>query len=127
MNPIARLKAIPYLPLLAALMCLRLIAAGRAGLVPDETYYWLWAQHPAFGYYDHPPMVAWGIAAFTWLSDAAVFVRLPFVLSFAALSWLIYDTGKTLFNETVARRALLWLNACLLLSIENVVPPPKHH
>ncbi|HTN41720.1 MAG TPA: glycosyltransferase family 39 protein, partial [Asticcacaulis sp.] len=101
-----------------------LITAGCAGLVPDETYYWLWAQHSSFGYYDHPPMVAWGIGAFTWLSDAALFVRLPFVISFVALSWLIYDTGKTLFSEAIARRALLWLNACLLLSIGSVVATP---
>lgn len=124
MSLIARLRQIPYLPLLAGLMLLRLIAAGCTGLVPDETYYWLWAQHPAFGYYDHPPMVAWGIAAFTWLSDAALLVRLPFVISFVALSWLIYDTGKMLFSEAVARRALLWLNACLLLSIGSVVATP---
>jgi 4-amino-4-deoxy-L-arabinose transferase-like glycosyltransferase len=65
MTLIARLRTISYLPLLAGLMCLRLITAGCAGLVPDETYYWLWAQHPSFGYYDHPPMVAWGIAALT--------------------------------------------------------------
>lgn len=124
MTLIARLRTISYLPLLAGLMCLRLITAGCAGLVPDETYYWLWAQHPSFGYYDHPPMVAWGIAALTWMSDAALFVRLPFVLSFVVLSWLIYDTGKTLFSETVARRALLWLNACLLLSVGSVVATP---
>lgn len=124
MSLIDRLRRIPYLPLLAGLMVLRLLAAGFAGLVPDESYYWLWAQHPAFGYYDHPPMVAWWIAAFSGLSDTALFVRLPFVLSFAILSWLIYDTGKTLFSDTVARRALLWLNACLLLSIGSVVATP---
>ncbi len=124
MSLITRFRQIPYLPVIAALMCLRLIAAGCAGLVPDESYYWLWAQHLSFGYYDHPPMVAWWIAALSWLSDAALFVRLPFVLSFAILSWLIYDTGKTLFSETVARRALLWLNACLLLSIGSVVATP---
>ncbi len=125
MSLIARLRRIPYLPLLAGLMCLRLIAAGCAGLVPDETYYWLWAQHPSFGYYDHPPMVAWWIAAIPGLPDiSALFLRLPFVLSFAVLNWLIYDTGKTLFSETVARRALLWLNACLLLSIGSVVATP---
>jgi 4-amino-4-deoxy-L-arabinose transferase-like glycosyltransferase len=124
MSLIACLRRIPYLPLIAALMLLRLITATCTGLVPDESYYWLWAQHPAFGYYDHPPMVAWGIAAFTWACDAALCVRLPFVLSFAVLSWLIYDTGKTLFSETVARRALLWLNACVLLSIGSVVATP---
>ena len=26
---------------------------------PDEAYYWLWGQHPAFSYYDHPPFQAW--------------------------------------------------------------------
>ena len=62
----AKLKAIPCLPLIVALTGLRLIAAARAGLAPDESYYWLWAQHPAFGYYDHPPMAAWWIGAFTF-------------------------------------------------------------
>lgn len=124
MSLIDRLRRIPYLPLLAGLMVLRLITASFAGLVPDETYYWLWAQHPAVGYYDHPPMVAWWIGAFTGLSDTAMWVRLPFALSFAVLSWLIFDTGKTLFSEAVARRALLWLNACLLLSIGSVVATP---
>jgi 4-amino-4-deoxy-L-arabinose transferase-like glycosyltransferase len=125
MNLIAHLRRIPYLPLLTGLIILRLIAAGCAGLVPDETYYWLWAQHPAFGYYDHPPMVAWWIAAIPGLPDiSALFLRLPFVLSFVALSWLIYDTGKTLFSEAIARRALLWLNACLLLSVGSVVATP---
>ncbi|MGN6423007.1 MAG: ArnT family glycosyltransferase [Asticcacaulis sp.] len=120
----ARLKAIPYLPLLIGLTLLRLLAAARAGLVPDETYYWLWAQHLSFGYYDHPPMVAWWIAAFAFASKAALCVRLPFILGFLALCWLVYDTAKALFDQTIARRALLWLNACLLLSVGTVVATP---
>ncbi len=121
---LARLRSIPYLPLILGLTVLRLVTAARAGLVPDETYYWLWAQHPAFGYYDHPPMVAWWIAAFAWLGHAAVLIRLPFVLSFLGLSWFIYDAGKALFDEAVARRAVMWLNACLLLSIGSVIATP---
>lgn len=121
---IARLRAIPYLPLILGLTLLRLIAAARAGLVPDESYYWLWAQHPAFGYYDHPPMVAWWIAAFTFASKSALCVRLPFVLGFLVLCGLVYDTAKVLFDKTIARRALLWLNACILLSIGSAVATP---
>ena len=124
MTLIARLRTIPYLPLLTGLMVLRLITAGRAGLVPDESYYWLWAQHPALGYYDHPPMVAWWIAGFTAIADFALLVRLPFILSFAALSWLMYDTAKVLFSAAVARRTLLWLNACVLLSVGSVIATP---
>ncbi len=120
-----RLKAIPYLPLILALTALRLFTAARAGLVPDEAYYWLWAQHPAFGYYDHPPMVAWWIGASTTIfGDSAFAVRLPFVLSFLALSWLMYDAACHLFNDSMAKRTLLWLNACLLLSIGSAIATP---
>ncbi len=123
--PLARLKAIPYLPLLTALTVLRLVTAAHADLVPDESYYWLWAQHPAFGYYDHPPMVAWWIGAFTTVFGHSPFVvRLPFVLSFIAASWLMYDAAKRLFDANVARRTLLWLNACLLLSVGSVIATP---
>jgi len=122
---LARLKAVPYLPLLAALTVLRLVTAARADLVPDESYYWLWAQHPAFGYYDHPPMVAWWIGAFTTVFGHSPFaVRLPFVLSFIAASWLMYDAAKRLFGDAVAKRTVLWLNACLLLSVGSVIATP---
>ncbi len=120
-----RLKTIPYLPIIIGLTVLRLITASVSGLVPDEAYYWLWAQHPAAGYYDHPPMVAWWITISTALFGHSPFaVRLPFILSFLALSWLMFDAARALFNETVARRTLLWLNACLLLSIGSVIATP---
>ena len=120
----SRLKALPFPIVVSVLMLLRLIAAARAPLVPDETYYWLWAQHPAVGYYDHPPMVAWWIDATAFLGASAVSVRLLFVLSFAALSWLVFDTAKCLFGPSVARRSLLWLNACLLLSLWTIGATP---
>src|ERR1700677_2962050 len=28
-------------------------------LVPDEAYYWVWSQHLALSYLDHPPIVAY--------------------------------------------------------------------
>ncbi|MBP2161687.1 MULTISPECIES: glycosyltransferase family 39 protein [Asticcacaulis] len=120
-----RLKAIPYLPILIGLTVLRLITASVSGLVPDEAYYWLWAQHPSAGYYDHPPMVAWWITVSTAIFGHSPFsVRLPFVLSFLALSWLMFDAARALFSDTIARRTLLWLNACLLLSIGSVIATP---
>ncbi|NRD59720.1 glycosyltransferase family 39 protein, partial [Corallococcus exiguus] len=41
----------------------RLALALGTDVYFDETYYWQWAQHLAWGYFDHPPMVAWLIAA----------------------------------------------------------------
>lgn len=39
------------------------LAAARLAVIPDEAYYWTWAQAPALRYYDHPPGVALILAA----------------------------------------------------------------
>jgi hypothetical protein len=46
----------------------------------DEAYYWLWSKHLAWGYFDHPPMIAWIIRIGTVLGDQEIFVRLVVVL-----------------------------------------------
>jgi len=59
----------PWLPagsVLAAsvlLALLRGVVAASVDLSDDEAYYRLWALAPALSYLDHPPMVAWLIAA----------------------------------------------------------------
>ncbi len=39
-------------------LLVNLFQAAFTGLMNDEAYYWIYAQHPAWGYYDHPPMIA---------------------------------------------------------------------
>ena len=34
---------------------LKLIYAGQVELMPEEAYYWNYAQHLDIGYLDHPP------------------------------------------------------------------------
>lgn len=47
---------------------LNLIQAGLSPLDPDEAYYWQYAQSLAWGYFDHPPLVALSIAmGSSWL------------------------------------------------------------
>ncbi|GEM_PF-3509609 len=41
---------------------LSFLQAKFTPLVDDEAYYWLWSKKLAFGYFDHPPMIAWLIA-----------------------------------------------------------------
>ncbi len=43
--------------LLAAATLLRLALAGRAGLGVDEAHYLVYSRYPAWGYFDHPPLV----------------------------------------------------------------------
>jgi len=47
----------------AAWLLINLIQAGATELFDDEAYYWIYSQYPAWGYFDHPPMIAWLIKA----------------------------------------------------------------
>jgi 4-amino-4-deoxy-L-arabinose transferase-like glycosyltransferase len=64
----------------AAVTILRAVAAWKLPLTGDEAYYWEWSRRLAFGYADHPPAVAWTIAAFSFLGRNPFAVRIGFVL-----------------------------------------------
>jgi len=62
---------------LAASVAARAWFSVALPVTADEAYFALWGRHPAAGYYDHPPMVGWLLAAIVPLSDAAWAIRLP--------------------------------------------------
>ena len=77
--------------IVAALTAARLAALWLTPLelFTDESQYWLWGQHPAFGYYSKPPLIGWTIGAATAiLGDHAWSVRLPAPLLHAATAVL---------------------------------------
>src|SRR5882672_4598331 len=53
------------LPFVLVIFTLRGIITAKFPLLGDEAYYWLWAKHLSLGYHDHPPLIAWLIAATT--------------------------------------------------------------
>ncbi len=65
--------------IVAAITLMRIIAAYHVPLTGDEAYYWEWSRHLAFGYVDHPPMVAWTIALFSPIGLSPGAIRLGFV------------------------------------------------
>ncbi len=77
---------------LAALAALRLCIVWFAhlDLAPDEAYFWEWARHPDWGYYDQGPTVAWliraGVALF---GTSELGVRIPALALGALTSWLL--------------------------------------
>ena len=112
-SPVARLSRIRHsyeaqaAATVAAITALRLVwlAVGRAGLYPDEAQYWFWAQHPAFGYYSKPPLVAWLIAVTTGLfGDGEFGVRLAGPLLHAIAAGFVFAIAARLYN----RRAGFW-------------------
>jgi len=112
--------------LLAALTVIRLAVAATAPLAPDETYYWVWSHALAFGYLDHPPMVALWIRAGTILAGQNAFgLRLMGPLAAAAASCLLFDAARVLFPGTKAAIvAVTLLNASLFLGVGTIIMTP---
>jgi hypothetical protein len=50
---------IPALVALFLFTLFRLWYVGKLELAEDEAYYWAWSRVLDWGYYDHPPMIAW--------------------------------------------------------------------
>lgn len=90
------------------LTLLRFMMAGVTELIPEEAYYWTYSQHPALGYFDHPPMVAWVTAIGTALfGDTQLGVRFGTFALWAASCGLLFLTGRLWFGKRVALAATL--------------------
>jgi hypothetical protein len=70
---------------------LRLLTAGKFGLGVDESHYLLYSRHLDWGYFDHPPMVAFLAAGTALLGDSVLLVRAgPILCSVTSLALLRY-------------------------------------
>lgn len=62
--------------LLLSWLLLNLVQAAFIPIDADEAYYWLYAQHLQWGYFDHPPLVALSIRLGETLDHGAFYTRL---------------------------------------------------
>lgn len=87
---------------------LRLAYLGLPDLLPEEAYYWNYAQHPALGYLDHPPMVAWLIAAGTALfGDTELGVRIGAFLCWFVAAGFCFALARNLYGKGTALTAAM--------------------
>jgi dolichol-phosphate mannosyltransferase len=96
--------------IVAFAVLLRLIYLGVAELIPDEAYYWSYAQHMDLSFYDHPPMVAWLIWLGTAIFGNSEFgVRIgSFCCGLITMAYL-YALACNLYDKPTAMRAVLLL------------------
>jgi 4-amino-4-deoxy-L-arabinose transferase-like glycosyltransferase len=104
----------------------RLALGGALHLTEDEAYYRLWAQAPALGYYDHPPMIAWWIWAGVHLvGDTPLGVRLAPIASGVLTTALVYDIARLVGGDRRrSLRAGLWFNAMPLVAVGGFLAVP---
>ncbi|MCB8877269.1 glycosyltransferase family 39 protein [Acidisoma silvae] len=109
---------------LGLLTVLRLAVAAAIPVSPDEAYYWLWAQAPAAGYYDHPFMVAaWVHIGTALFGNTGLGIRLLGPISTALGSWAVLDAARSLGVGRGYGAAIL-LNATLLFGAGSVLMTP---
>jgi hypothetical protein len=95
-------KVMPKIPklfsyLLGLVFIINLIQSYFTDLIFDEAYYWYYAQNMAWGYFDHPPMVALMVKLSSFLFDGELGVRfVSCLLSVGTLFflWLLIDNPK---------------------------------
>lgn len=95
-----------------ALLGIELALIGRVELTFDEAYYALWSRRLAWGYFDHPPMVAAWIRASTTLFGPSEFgVRALGTLILGATPALVSLTAWRLFGSirVAALASLMWV------------------
>jgi len=93
------------------IILLRLVYFGLAQLIPDEAYYWQYAQHMDLSFYDHPPMVAWLIWFGTSLLGHNEFgVRIGALLCGFVTMGYLYALAQNLYNKSTAMRTVLLLS-----------------
>ncbi len=113
--------------LLSLFYLVRLFLIGWMELAPDEAYYWYWAKHLDWSYYDHPPMIACIMAFFTALGgDNAFFVRIGGLLASLLMILLLYASCRRLSpgDRTAPWEVLFIANTTLLFSAGCLIQTP---
>jgi 4-amino-4-deoxy-L-arabinose transferase-like glycosyltransferase len=97
--------------LLIGFTLFRLLLVNKFGLGVDESHYLLYSRKLAWGYFDHPPMVAFLAALTTLAGDSVFYVRLgPIICTTFSLILLRYLALALYRDERIAFWAALTLH-----------------
>ncbi len=98
------------LAVIAGALLLRLSLAAAIGLGTDEIYTLAVSRQLSWSYFDHPPLHQWLAHASARLLGEGRQVRLPFIILFAATSWLLFLITSRLYGPDAGFWAVVTLN-----------------
>ena len=75
---------------------------------PDEAYYWLWSKKLDWGYYDHPPAVAYLLRLFSFFGDSPFAVRLASLSCLLLTFFYLWRLTAAAWDEKVANCATVF-------------------
>lgn len=104
---------------------LRLVYLGLPDLIPQEAYYWNYAQHPALSYLDHPPMVAWLITMGTAVfGDTELGVRVGAYACWFVTAGFLFRFARDLYDKATALKAVMLAAALPVFLVSGFVTTP---
>lgn len=107
---------------LGAGLALRLVLAALVPVLPDEAYYWEWSRRLAAGYFDHPPAVAWLIAAGSApLGATPLGIRLGTIAAGAGATACVVAIARRIGGDAAGLRAALLLLCVPLVMVGLVI------
>ena len=113
-----------FLFFLVLFFVVNLLQAAFTGLLEDEAYYWVWSNYLAWGYFDHPPMVA----LFIWLGNLVfgneLGVRIMSALSFSLLLWFMWNALEKKDREQNVTLFFILVISLALLQVYGFISTP---
>ncbi|MEO6013270.1 MAG: glycosyltransferase family 39 protein [Devosia sp.] len=93
----------------------------------DETYYWLWGQHLALSYFDHPPLIGWTSALgslFGWnIVGLRIVPLLTLVADLLVLRAIAVSRDGQRWQESFWPMAALFLTVPIFFALTNLALP----
>ena len=83
------------------ILIINLASAFFTQLSDDEAYYWQWSHHLSFGYFDHPPMIAFMISIGRFFFEGELGVRIMSSLFMIGTMLLLYKMLKQVLSTQV--------------------------
>lgn len=87
---------------------LNVFSASTIELHFDEAYYWIYSQFPSFGYFDHPPMIAWLIMGGQLLLKGEIGVRIMIILLSSLSMVFLWRMAKRYSRDALLFWALVY-------------------
>lgn len=86
----------------------------------DEAYYHLWGEHLAWGYFDHPPMVALMTFLSSILFSGTLGVRFFTIIASCLTLWVMWEIADQVRNDSMKKSPLLFLVLAFSIVMFNI-------
>jgi 4-amino-4-deoxy-L-arabinose transferase-like glycosyltransferase len=107
------------------IVLIRAIFLFIMGPMPQDAYYFLYSQHLALSYFDHPPMIAYILSLFTTvLGKSVVAIKLADFVTTIFTIVFFYKLSRRFLGPKQVNKAMLLLLSTFMVTILSLISTP---